>query len=200
MGTVRAVCDASGNIVKEITYDSFGNILDDTAPSFTIPLGFAGGLHDRDTGLVHFGFRDYDPDTGRWTAKDPIGFSGGDWDLYGYCVNDPLNIADPLGFEVGAPGFWEGMIPIWGSGRAAINDFQEGHYIWGTVDTALAVSDVFFVKALVTGAVKGVGKTAIKCGGHSWGRTREWLGRKGFAKVGQVLHHWCQDSLEMSPI
>jgi len=62
-----------------------------------IPFGFAGGLHDRDTGLVRFGYRDYDPDTGRWTAKDPIGFAGGDSDLYGYCVNDPVNGFDPSG-------------------------------------------------------------------------------------------------------
>jgi len=59
-----------------------------------VPLGFAGGLHDRDTGLVRFGFRDYEPDVGRWTAKDPILFTGGDTDLYGYCLNDPVNLVD----------------------------------------------------------------------------------------------------------
>jgi RHS repeat-associated protein len=91
------VADASGAVVKRIDYDSFGNIFTDTNPLFEVPFGFAGGLHDRDTGLVRFGYRDYDPDTGRWTAKDPIGFSGGDTDLWGYCVNDPINFIDPLG-------------------------------------------------------------------------------------------------------
>jgi RHS repeat-associated protein len=62
-----------------------------------IPFGFAGGLHDRDIGLVRFGYRDYDPDTGRWTAKDPIGFAGGDTDLYGYVKNNPVNAVDPDG-------------------------------------------------------------------------------------------------------
>ncbi len=93
------VVDASGNIIKKIDYDSFGNILNDSNPAFTIPFGFAGGLHDRDTGLVRFGFRDYDPETGRWTAKDPIGFAGGDVNLYGYCVGDPVNWVDPFGFS-----------------------------------------------------------------------------------------------------
>lgn len=41
------------------------------------PFGFAGGLYDRDTGLTRFGARDYDPQTGRWTAKDSIGLAGG---------------------------------------------------------------------------------------------------------------------------
>ena len=40
---------------------------------------------------------DYDPDTGRWTAKDPIGFAGGDTDLFGYVQNDPVNNIDPDG-------------------------------------------------------------------------------------------------------
>jgi RHS repeat-associated protein len=97
VGSLRLVADASGNVVKRISYDSFGNILEDTNPSFKIPFGFAGGLHDRDTGLVRFGFRDYDPEVGRWTAKDPIGFAGGDADLYGYVLNNPANFADPNG-------------------------------------------------------------------------------------------------------
>jgi RHS repeat-associated protein len=84
-------------VVKEIDYDSFGNIINDTLPSFTTPFGFAGGLSDRDTKLVHFGFRDYDPDAGRWTAKDPILFAGGNTDLYGYCLSDPVNWVDPTG-------------------------------------------------------------------------------------------------------
>ena len=84
-------------MVKKIDYDSFGNIINDTDPAFEIPFGFAGGLHDRDTGLLRFGLRDYDPDIGRWTAKDPIGFTGGDTDLYGYCLNNPINRIDPFG-------------------------------------------------------------------------------------------------------
>ena len=71
-GFLRSVADASGNVVKRIAPDSFGNIILDTDPSLEIPFGFAGGLYHVDTGLVRFGYRDYDPDTGRWTAKDRI--------------------------------------------------------------------------------------------------------------------------------
>ncbi|MDY6904545.1 MAG: RHS repeat-associated core domain-containing protein [Thermodesulfobacteriota bacterium] len=102
VGSLRAVADSAGNIVKQIEYDSHGYILNDTNPGFDLPFGFAGGLHDRDTGLVRFGYRDYDPDTGRWTAKDPIGFAGGDSDLYGYVLNDPVNLVDPWGLESSA--------------------------------------------------------------------------------------------------
>ena len=97
IGSLRAITDSSGNIVKQIDYDSFGSIIADTNPAFTVPFGFAGGLHDRDTGLVRFGYRDYDPNIGRWTAKDPIDFAGGDVNLYGYVLNDPVNWVDPTG-------------------------------------------------------------------------------------------------------
>jgi hypothetical protein len=46
---------------------------------------------------VRFGYRDYDPDIGRWTAKDPIRLAGGNTDLYGYVLNDPVNLIDPYG-------------------------------------------------------------------------------------------------------
>jgi len=97
VGSLRVIADASGNQMKRVDYDSFGSIINDTNPAFSVPFGFAGGLQDRDTGLVRFGFRDYDPDVGRWTAKDPLRFDGGDTDLYGYCVNDPVNGTDSSG-------------------------------------------------------------------------------------------------------
>jgi RHS repeat-associated protein len=89
-------------VVKEVLYDSFGRILEDTNPGMRVLLGFGGGLHDRDLGpygLVRLGWRDYDPETGRFTAKDPIGLAGGDPDLYGYCLDDPVNLKDPEGLK-----------------------------------------------------------------------------------------------------
>jgi hypothetical protein len=41
--------------------------------------------------------RDYDPETGRWTSKDPILFNGADTNLYGYVMQDPVNFIDPIG-------------------------------------------------------------------------------------------------------
>lgn len=77
-------------------FNEFGRVTLDSAPGFQ-PFGFAGGIYDQDTKLVRFGAREYNAETGRWTAKDPILFNGGDTNLYGYTNNDPVNFVDPKG-------------------------------------------------------------------------------------------------------
>ena len=97
LGSPKIIIDAStGALAQRMDYDEFGNVTSDTNPGFQ-PFGFAGGLYDRDTRLSRFGARDYDAQVGRWTVKDPIIFSGGDTNLFGYVLNDPINMIDPSG-------------------------------------------------------------------------------------------------------
>ncbi|WP_050431323.1 RHS repeat-associated core domain-containing protein [Chondromyces crocatus] len=99
VGSVLLVVDvATGAIAQRIDYDAFGRVLLDTSPGFQ-PFGFAGGMYDPDTNLVRFGARDYDPERGRWTAKDPLLFEGGDSNLYAYALGDPVNRVDPHGLR-----------------------------------------------------------------------------------------------------
>ncbi len=56
-------------------------------------------MYDPDTGLIHFGFREYDPTIGRFISPDPLGYAGGDVDLYGYCLDDPINFVDRDGLK-----------------------------------------------------------------------------------------------------
>ena len=98
-GSVRLVVDAAtGVVAQRLDYDSFGRVIRDTNPGFQ-PFGFQGGLYDPDTGLVEFGCRWYDAQTGRWLSKDPIGLNGG-MNLYEFCGGDALNMCDPCGCAV----------------------------------------------------------------------------------------------------
>ena len=99
VGTPRVVTDASGTAIKTLEYDSFGMLIQDSNPAFDLPFGFAGGVGDTVTGLVHIGFRDYDPATGRWTAADPRLLASGARNLYQYAYNDPVRFIDPTGLQ-----------------------------------------------------------------------------------------------------
>ncbi len=141
LGSPRLVVNsANGGVVEQIDYDEFGNVTTDTSPGLT-PFGFAGGLYDKDTGLVRFGARDYDASVGRWTSKDPIRFGGG-MNLYGYVGNDPVNRRDPRGHDAGSL-----MLPtivitggptvcgvVGGLGAAA--NAGAGFYLWWSEATA----------------------------------------------------------------
>lgn len=97
LGSVRLVVNTATNVVAQaLTYDPWGVVVQDTNPGFQ-PFGYAGGLYDWQTGLVRFGVRDYDASIGRWLAKDPIAFQGGDTNLYRVNGSDPINAHDPTG-------------------------------------------------------------------------------------------------------
>ncbi len=142
LGSVRLVVSTTdGSFVQRLDYDAFGRVQLDTTPGFQ-PFGFAGGLYDHQTGLVRFGARDFDPETGRWTSKDPIGFAGGDANLYGYVLNDPVNLIDPNG----------NVPPLLLA-------------LWGVVETGLSILDALdTIKTLLDPCESGTMK-ALTVGG-----------------------------------
>ena len=54
---------------------------------------------------MRFGARDYDAETGRWTAKDPLRFGAG-VNFYSYVAADPIRYFDPTGLDAVTVG-WE---------------------------------------------------------------------------------------------
>lgn len=164
VGSLRIITDNAGNIVKQIDYDSFGNIINDTNPNFSIPFGFAGGLHDRVTGLVRFGFRDYLPEIGKWTAKDPIDFAAGDSNLYGYVENDPINLTDPQGLFVFLPQAIGATINLAFEGyrQYQSQDFDMGRLAMAAATGALGGFGTSIAKAMLFGATANMLNTAYQ--------------------------------------
>ncbi|MCK5149119.1 choice-of-anchor D domain-containing protein, partial [bacterium] len=94
LGSTKMLTDGLGQAVNEYQYDIFGqhgNL------SFN-PYTFAGQYCDAETGLIFLRARYYDPATGRFISKDPMGVSAG-LNHYVYCGNNPVNHFDPLGLD-----------------------------------------------------------------------------------------------------
>jgi RHS repeat-associated protein len=187
LGSTIALVDASGNLVTRYAYDPFGNT---TVSGATNANAFQyTGRENEGNGLYFYRARYYSPLLGRFVNEDP---AEDGLNFYSYTDNNPINLIDPFGLAVSAPGFGESLIPIWGSGRQSIHDFQCGHYIWGTFNAALAVSDVFLVKSLFTAVGKvGVEGLVKVAGSHTWDATRKWMTTQGWRDFpGQAFHHW----------
>ena len=106
-GTVWGYADERGEVVARWTYDAWGNVLSEAVAASASELRairyrFQGREFSAATGLTNFRMRWYDPVTGRWLSKDPIGLSGG-LNLYVFCLNNAMNPSDPFGEIVPLP-------------------------------------------------------------------------------------------------
>ncbi len=95
LGSTLGLADDAGTLQTQYTYDAFGNTSNSGASS-TNSSKYTG-RDDDGTGLYYYRARYYSPSTQRFISEDPIGFGGGDVNLYAYVGNDPINFADPSG-------------------------------------------------------------------------------------------------------
>jgi RHS repeat-associated protein len=97
-GSVRKIVNLAGtSVLDAVTYDAFGNVKSESSAAQGDAYKFQGGRFDGVTGLILFGRRYYNPGSGTWLQRDPIGFAGGQTNLYSFVGNSPTNSADPSG-------------------------------------------------------------------------------------------------------
>ena len=90
----------NGAVVWQAQYAVLGKAEVEAGSTLTNNLRFPGQYYDAETGLHYNWNRHYDPEVGRYTQTDPIGFEGGDLNLYGYVRNDCVNSFDSEGLWV----------------------------------------------------------------------------------------------------
>jgi RHS repeat-associated protein len=95
LGSTLALTDSAGTLQTQYTYEPFGNVTT-TGPASSNTYQYTGRENDG-TGLYYYRARYYSPTLQRFIAQDPIGFAGGDTNLYGYVDDRPTNSTDPLG-------------------------------------------------------------------------------------------------------
>jgi len=93
------VSSASGAITARFEYGSFAEpIRVSGAIAKAVPLRFSTKYLDEETGLLHYGYRYYDPSAGRWVSRDPMGEDGGR-NLYEAFFNNPATNVDRNGLD-----------------------------------------------------------------------------------------------------
>ena len=89
--------DPTGAIKAHYEYDAYGKVLVQSGSYASAnPYRFSTKPWDDETGLGYWGYRYYDPRTGRWTSKDPIEERDAE-NLYEAVGNDPIDHSDMLG-------------------------------------------------------------------------------------------------------
>lgn len=92
INSTTATTDPNGLLDSQFFYEPFGQ----TTTNGDYPFQFTGRVPVTEN-LYHYRARFYAPDVGRFISEDPIGFSGGDLNLYRYVSNDPVGLLDPSG-------------------------------------------------------------------------------------------------------
>jgi RHS repeat-associated protein len=127
VGNTVAITDASETVVNSYDYSPFGMILTESE-IFAQPFKFVGklGVMAEANGFYYMRARYYDPVVGRFISEDPLGFDGGDVNLYVYGSNNPLLVVDPWGMKLKVPSFSQ----VWPNSTmvAPIADIVLGSY------------------------------------------------------------------------
>lgn len=98
-GHVVGLADSAGTLVADYAWGPFGEpIYAHGVPAESNPFRWATKYYDTETGLYYFGYRYYDPATGTWLSREPLG-EDASLNLYAYCHNDPANKVDRLGLD-----------------------------------------------------------------------------------------------------
>ncbi|MGB2984445.1 MAG: RHS repeat-associated core domain-containing protein, partial [Phycisphaerae bacterium] len=108
IGTTRLTTDSSGAAILPATYTAFGEKVGGENHRY----GYAGAWGYQthaDFPYLHVGHRYYDPSTGRFLQRDPIGIRGG-LNIHEYVGSRPVNRVDPSGLHDGGGWHW-GRLP-----------------------------------------------------------------------------------------
>jgi RHS repeat-associated protein len=108
-GSIRYLTNDSGARIEEYRYDAFGTptIYDMSNPQHVRTASivsnrflFTGREWAANFRFYEYRARAYHPGLGRFMSEDPKLFDAGDYNLFRYCHNDPVDFTDPMGLYV----------------------------------------------------------------------------------------------------
>jgi len=138
LGSIVALTD-DAVVTDQYRYDVWGQTISQTGTSNN-DFRYTGREYE-DEDLYYYRARYYDPTLQRFLSEDPVGFAGGDHNLYRYVGNNPANFTDPSGN-------WAFLIPV----------------VWAGIETALAVYDSYELYKTLTDPCTGTSEKVLETG------------------------------------
>ncbi|UDQ98347.1 RHS repeat-associated core domain-containing protein [Lentisphaerota bacterium WC36G] len=88
---------SSGSVANRYDYSPFGQLIADVE-TVENPFKFSSEYAEKETGLIYYNYRYYNPKDGKWLSRDPIEEKGG-INVYGFVDNDTIKNIDSLGLK-----------------------------------------------------------------------------------------------------
>jgi RHS repeat-associated protein len=162
LGSIRDLVESDGSVVNHITYDAYGAITSETAPSVDHIYAYTGRERDEESEFYHNRNRYYAPLIGQWASEDPILFSAGDSNPRRYVSNHPSYAIDPHGLEerwvltrIGEEWYWQY------SGPGYVH-----RYVLGVIENPLRISGGYLIgESIVNTHQEAV---AVSQRGNTW--------------------------------
>ena len=208
-GDIIAITDtATETVVATYTYDSWGNVLTATGTMAEVnPFRYRGYYYDAETSLYYLQSRYYDAEVGRFINADAYVFTGKNivgFNMYTYCLNNPINRIDDGGEESASLLLfyrWEMLNRskyILGKSKNIVKDvYDEKYFVPKSNGTRIASVDARLMERLQDmGEYYGMENIVITSGYRSYADQerlyQKYLAGKGnlAAKAGSSWHNW----------
>ena len=181
VSTLVNAADATTLAIYE--YGPFGEVIRATGPLAKVnPFGFSTKYNDDESGFLYYGFRYYNPNTGRWLSRDPAEEDEGGPNLYGFVGNDPVDQIDDLGLVI--VGFYgaDTWFTFPNDGNVQMKAIADA--VGAPIYRSLDIMDPYQYLLKYFHSTSGCSNNneAIKIFGHSWGgisavKLSRWVGR-----------------------
>lgn len=157
-GSTGSLMDESGTAEAVYSYSDFGEVTENITSDIDNEICYTGAVYDDTTGLHYMNARYYDPENGRFISQDSYRGElndAGQWHLYVYCANNPINYVDPSGHAR------KRVVDIYVS-KAWFSTFMTGGAAWSLSGIATCILSAVgitvstagsFVLALITSAL-----------------------------------------------
>ena len=191
-GDVIRIVNSTGATVAEYRYDAWGNVVYSNGSMAAVnPIRYRGYYYDTETGFYYLQSRYYDPTIGRFINADTFASTGQEflgYNMFAYCLNNPVNKCDQTGKSAIAIGLFIGVSALIGgiagaytaitTGGNVLESTLEGAVLGAVAATATIVMPLALPTTASATATAGATFLAAGAAGALVDTAAQWISHK----------------------